>query len=769
MRRWFQWVLSHRALVLGVCLAISVVAGWSASRAVVASELGKLFLGDSPTYREYKEVSATFSNDEIVVVAWEDPAPLSDASLDRLEAAAEAVALQPEVARVDSLASTQRIQGDSGTLFIESWVELAREADDAGRAALLDDLVSQPLVGGLLLSADGTASAMIVELTTNPERASETLPDIIDGITDAMSKAGFARDDLRLVGLQPQIGAVLGLSFDILLRIFPITSLLLLFAVWLMFRRLWPAAVSSGLALLGVLWTMGLAVHLDPQINVLFAIVPAVITVVAFSDIVHLCSAYLLELGHGRSKEEAILAAAEDVGNACLFTSATTFVGFLSLALVPTPVFRHLGIVLGSGVAIALLQAMTLAPIIFSILPEPTPLREGTTGVVHEVLDGFLTWCERISLGHPRLVVVVGAVLALVFGWGVANLTVETDFGKRLDDSHPVRVDQAWFLERFEGTNVLDVYVETTEDGAVLDDAIWGGLTALHDAIGEVPGVDQVSSLVTLMDQLHPAIAPNSDDPRPARRAQVAQYLLLFEGSGGENLGRVLDFPRRRARIAVRLRDEGFRATAAVASEVRALAEELVPDGVTVKPMGMSFLLGDWLDEILRGQRNSLLASFVVIALMMMVALRSGRLGAGSMLPNLFPILAYIGWLGLTWDAVDSDFLIVAVLALGIGVDDTIHFLVRYRIERDKGQPRDEAIRRTFAFAGRAIVMTTVILVLGFAPFATTGYLTTQLMGWFVPLALVVAVLADLLLVPSMLALFEPADSTQQEVADSAA
>lgn len=756
MRRWFQWVLSHRALVLAFFAVVSVAAAWSASRAVVASELGKLFLGDSPVYREYKDLSSAFANDEIIIVAWEDETPLSDSSLDRLEKAGKAIETLHEVDNVTSLATIQRVRGDSGTLFIESWAEVARESDDADHGALLDALRDDPLAAGLLISRDGTASALVVELTTDETRASETLPALMDSITAAMGEEGFDRGSLKIVGLQAQIGGVLDVSMTTLTRVFPMVAFLLLAAVWLMFRRLWPAAVSSSIALLGVLWTMGLAVHLDPQINVLFAIVPAVILTVAFSDIVHLCSAYLLELGEGATKDEAILASAEDVGRACLFTSTTTCVGFLSLALIPTPVFRHLGIVLGCGVGIALLQAMTLAPVMFSLLPEPKPLREGTTGRVHALLDAFLLWCERVSLGRPKAILAVFAVLAAILGFGATQLTVETDFGARLSDNHPVRVDQSWFLERFNGTNLLDLYIETEEDNGILNDAAWRGIVLLQDALVAEPGVDEASSLVTLMDELHGALAPNHPDPRPTTRAQLSQYLLLFEGGGGENLETMLDFPRRRARMALRLQGEGFRATAAVAERARELGAELLPPGVTVKPMGMSFLLGDWLDEILVGQRNSLLVSFVVIALMMMVALRSFRLGTASMLPNLMPILAYVGWLGLTWGPVDSDFLIVAILALGIGVDDTIHFLVRYRIERERDQPRDEAIRRTFAFAGRAIVMTTVILVIGFAPFITTGYLTTQLMGWFVPMALIVAVLADLLLVPAMLTVFDP-------------
>lgn len=762
MRRYFEWVLAHRMALLALCLAVTAVAGWSASRAVVASSIGKLFLGESPAYLAHLALADDFANDEIIVVAWEDAAPLSDASLDRLDAAVAAIETQPEIAGVASLVGAQRIRGDGGTLWVESWAEAAREADDAGDAALLEELAADPLAGGLLVSADGRASALVAEMTPDPDRASETVPDIIADIKDAMVAAGFDEGELRVVGMQAQIGAVLSLTMDILLRVFPLVCVLMLGAVWLLFGRLWPAAVSTSLALLGVVWTMGLAVHLDAEVNVLFAIVPAVILIVSFSDMVHLCSAYLLELEHpegatdAEKKRSAILAAAEDVGRACLYTSATTFVGFLSLALVPTPVFRHLGIVLGSGVAIALLQAMTLGPVLFSFLPTPEPLRAGTTGRVHRWLDGFLRGCERLVLRHTKAVLAVSGVVTAVLIWGALQLHVETDFSERLDDDHPVRVDQRWFLERFEGSNVLDLYVEAAEDGGVLNDDAWAGIVALHDRVEAVDGVDDASSMVELMEVVQGALRPDSDGRMPMTRAGLAQYLLLFEGGGGENLDQLIDFPRRRLRIALRLEGEGFRESAAVASEARAIAADVMPAGVSVTTTGMTYLLGDWLDDILRGQRNSLVVSFLVIALMMVRALRSTRMGLGSMVPNLMPLLAYVGWLGATWDQVDSDFLIVAVLALGIGVDDTIHFLVRYRLEREKGHGKEEAIRRTFSFAGRAIVMTTVILVLGFGPFASTGYLTTHMLGVFVPVCLVVAVIADLLLVPAMLVAFDP-------------
>ena len=183
------------------------------------------------------------------------------------------------------------------------------------------------------------------------------------------------------------------------------------------------------------------------------------------------------------------------------------------------------------------------------------------------------------------------------------------------------------------------------------------------------------------------------------------------------------------------------------------MGTELLAGKASVEPSGLTYLLGDWLDEIVTGQQLSVGMSILSIALLMMLAMGSIRVGLVSMFPNLLPLLALGGWVGFFWDAMDSDTLIVAVMAIGIGVDDTIHFLVRYRLEAARSATTAEAIERTFHFAGRAIAMTTIILTMGFLPFAASDYFTVDMIGKLLPTALIVALLADLLLVPALVQL----------------
>jgi uncharacterized protein len=752
VRRYFEFVLDYRFAVLGLVAVATALALLSASRAVVATSIGGLFLGESPAFLDYLERADEFAGDELLVVGFEAPELLDEGWRGRLQQAVDELGADPAVESVVSLLDAPLLDRH-GSLLIVSTAGDRAEEDPGGIEALLDRLRSDPMVAGLLLSEEGPRTAVVVTLTADGSRHAEEGPRIATEVRARLEAAELAGPDgLHAGGWVAVLAELLVQTRVNIRRIFPFTAVLLLVTVWLMFRRLWPAFAALGVSLIGVAWTMGFAIVVDRNLNLLMATVPALVLVVGFSDVVHLCSAYLLELEDGRSKREAILASAEDVGRACLFTSATTFTGFVCISLVPIPLFRLLGAVLGFGVGAALLLAMTLCPILFSLLPRPRPLRSGTSSRVHAELDRLLAFLSGLASRHPRRVIAGFAAFVVVCVLGASRIVVEVDMLDRFDESNVLRVDNEWLLESFSGTSTVDLYLELPEvDGALAPEVV-EAVDRLERRLEQEPRVDRVQSLVDVLGRIHRTLTSHQSDagPLPASREAAAQYLLLIEPGGAADLEQLVDFDRRTLRLVLRMNDAGYAAARDVGLHAETLAEELLPAGTEIQATGMNYLLGDWLDDVVRGQRNGLLVSLAVIALMMVVALRSWRVGLLSMIPNVLPLLAIGGWIGWTWDQVDSDTLIPAILAIGIGVDDTIHFLVRYRVEAARSEDVRAALDRTFRFAGRAIVMTTVILVVGFAPFALSDYFTTRLFGTLLPLSLAVALLADLLLVPAL-------------------
>jgi len=750
MNTFTRLVLRYRVAVLALWLGLLVLAGWSMTRATVSTNLGEQFFGDKAEYLRYLELNRAFESDEVVVVGLEGTSPTDPGVATRLDAVKERLLALDDVARVETPLDAVRLRGDGRTVSVRRY----RDAKGEPPALIQEELEEDPFVRGLLLSDSGDDLAVAVVLTDERDRQGEEFPILLEGIAAAFEAEGFDRDGLHLGGYVPALTESLAQASRNMVVIFPLVGLVLLLAVWMLFGRLWPAALTLVVSVAAVVLTAGFLVAREPKIHVFFSLAPPVILVVTFSDVVHLCSAYLQELASGQKRDDAIVSVTAEVGRACLLTSATTFVGFMSLALVPDPSTRVMGLAMGFGVGVALLLAVTLTPVLFSYFPAPTALRRGAPGRIHGILDHVLGAARRLAWDHPRGVVAGFGVLILLAGIGLPMARMDFDLSQRFAPGNRVMADDQWFRDHFGYGATLDLYLHARGEADLLEPEVFAAAGRLQDEITALDGVQDAVSLVTLVERIHAAMDPAAaaSAPRPATRERLAEYLLLVEGAAGGDLERLVDWDRRTLRVRVRTVTGGARSVAWIGEEIHRLGAPLAALGMEVETTGLVYLLGYFFNDVFGGQARSLALTFLVIMVMMILGLRSLRVGVLSMIPNLLPIFILGGWVGLTMDAVDTDVLIIAIIAIGIGVDDTIHFLMRYRVERAAAED-EQAVRGAFGFAGRGIMMTTLILVAGFAPCVLSGYMTMHLLGTLLPLCLVVALAGDLLLAPAMIRL----------------
>ncbi len=748
VKRYIQLVLRHRVAVLLLLAVVTTAAGVNISRGVFASSMIRLFLGNSPDYARYRELADRFSDSDLLVIAFEDRDLFTPEGWARLERITERIEDLEFVARTESVTRAWRIRGSDDELEVRTYADVVAGSGDFVR--LREEVLADELVGGLLLSEDGSCVAVLIELTPDDDRPMEILPELLDRVYGIFAAAGVARDRLHPAGLVPESVEATSLAAYSIAVILPVTMLVLMALVYFLFRQLWPVILTTSIAVVSITWTFGVAILLDHQINIMMAMVPAVMVIVAFSDIIHLCSSYILELREGLAKEEAILKSGSEVGQACFFTSMTTLVGFFALAFVPTPIFRLTGIVLGVGVAIALLLALTLVPVFFSYMSTPDVTQHGQRlgmRMISKVTDA----CLRLATTRPWLVVTFFLALGITAFLGAMRIEIETSMVDRLDEDNPVRVSRRFVQANFAGTNFLDLYliINDGEESGFMAAERYAALEELQKRINAIVDVDRAQSMVDLIDIMHRELGRDTDLPKTG--PLLAQYLLLFEMSGGEGLERLIDEERQTARISVRLPGTGLVRTAEIGDQAAAMAVELFGPGLEVFPGGLPKLFGDWIGEVVAGQKRGLLFAFLATTLMMLWALR--RLGPGliSMIPNALPLIVLGGFCGWAWDTTDSDTMLIAIIAVGIAVDDTIHFMTRLRLEALRASDIDTALRETFRFTGAAIVKTTVILIGGFLPFLTSDYYTTKIMGSMLPMTLTVALVAVLLLLPALM------------------
>jgi len=749
---WVRVLLRHRWIVLAGVLGLTGLSVWVLSKAYVSTSVIHMFMDDdNPDLVRYKEGVARYGNDDVVLIGVEGVNPLEPATLDRLQALTRQLEAHPAITKVTSVADLARTVNEDDAISIRKVADEVRAHPDRA-GPLLRELATDERTAGLLLSNDGRSFVVAIELTYDEERPVEETAKLLTFISERFEANGFAPEQLRTTGLSRTMVEVLDQSMLNLQQLLPIVAALLLVIVLLMFGRLWPVTVTGAIAALTVLFTMAFAVALDPQIHIFLSLVPGVIVIISFSDLIHMISAYLLELGAGHAKEEAIRRACVEVGEACFLTSATTFVGFFALTLVPTPAFRQFGLVVGVGVVIAFVLAISITPVFFAVMKTPDPWHQGRAGLVQRALDRLLGVVSRLTVERPWHAIGGFVLFTLVCIGGAVQVDFEANLSQRLGPDNPVRVDQAWFEEHFIGATTIDVLLSVEAPGTLLEGDMLNGIADLQDQIEAMPGIDRTLSLLDVLRQTFEAFVGPELAGRflPLTTEKAAQLMLIVEGQPQEELDPLVDFGRRHLRIVAYTHERGALAHAAMGEHMRALAQQTLGDAVQVDIYGIRYLLGSWVDDVLDGQRNGIILSLLGVTVLLIVGLHSFSAGLGSMIPNLLPLLALAGYCGWFWDQTDTDTTIVAMIAVGIGVDDTIHFLARLRLERQRGASVKDAIARTFHFSGRGIVITTVIFVLGFAPFLMSDYLPIGFMGLLLPLAFAVALAGDLLLLPAL-------------------
>ena len=746
MQRYVEMILKHRWIVVGLIVLLTAGAGGILTQAVVSTDLARMFLGEDPGYYRYKESIADFGSDNYIAYSLRLPELFSEKSRKRIEDLSADIGTHPEIESVDSVYSALRVEDDGQQTRVRSYGDSLGSGVPPER--LMADLEADPLLRDALLSKNGEHILLLVRLVFDETRTAEMGPIMMAAVEQKMMNAGFRPEDWHRAGMLASIYGVIQETVFSITRILPVVILILLLSVWFMFRRFWPVFVTMLVGGIAATWTMAFSVLIDHRVSVLIAMVPAVVLTVSFSDVIHLCSAYLMELRRGRNKHDAIVKSGSEVGWACIWTSVTTFVGFLALAFIPTPIFRQLGVVLASGVGVALLLAMTVGPVAFSFLKQPPAWEKGATKRLQSGIDSLLGWIERIVLARPVTIIVVFLVAFGIAGWGASKIYIDVDFQGRLSKDHPIRVDQEWFGEQFPGTGTISIFVDTGKTGGIKDPEILAALTRYEAAVEAVPDVDGLDGLPDLIRRVYRTWRKGDPDGLPDTQQAVAQTLLLLEGAKG--VDKLMDFEERRLRLLLRLPESGVRQMHHVGREADRLAADLRTMDVKVEVSGLAYLVGGWLDHVVDGQKNGVALALALVALMMMLALRSISAGLVSMIPNFLPLIALGGLAGLLWDLVDSDTLAVAMMAIGIGVDDTIHFLMRFRLEMQRGRTPQKAMRETLRFSGRAIIITSVVLAAGFAPFAMSSYVPVRNMGTLLPFCFLVAVLADLFMVPAM-------------------
>ena len=753
MDRFADLILRHRGLTLVLVILTTVGAVWALTGIRVDFTTQELFAGDDPEIEYLDGFREQFGADDDQVVALVQSRDVFDPAvlryIARFTAALDAL---PSTRRVESLTTISDLGNtDEGSIDTEPlFGEIPDDAEEL--AGLRARALGNPLLRGRLVAADRSLTAVVASLGLNIQRAKEVTVAVeaIEAILARMKPPPGAR--VLLTGVPVvRVEAVRMIIAD-QIRFMPLASLMTTLLLILLYRSVHGVLITMASVTLATWYTVAFMALVDAPIDILTNVLPLLVMVYGVADAVHLLGRIHEEARDPtRTRDLAIRVAVKHLGIACLLTSVTTSVGFGSLVTASMNILKRFGLVAAAGVMIAYCVTMVVVPLGASI--RRIDMARAARAAAPRWLDSVLCWLSGVVSRRARLLVVISVILAVggvLLGRGVV---VNNYLLGIYRDDHPMIRATQLAEKHLEGVVRMQVAFDGGAD-SMKDPRVLRSMLRVQRWMAARPEVTASLSPATFIQEMHRAVLGKR--AIPDTNQGVAQLLLLAEGETG--MSRFVNYAYSRARIDFSMRDVGAQDYIALARRLKQELPGLVtlPPGVTARVTGTSLVAHRGINRLVTDLLYSLSLALGVIAVFLSLLFRSVRIGVLSLLPNVIPLAVGLGFMRITGMRLEPVTVMIYSIALGIAVDDTIHFMVRYREEALAGATPAEAVRATLRTAGRAMAYTSAVLIVGFAVTLTSNFPGTVRFGLLAIIILSAALVTDLLLTPACMIVFRP-------------
>jgi len=746
--RWAEFVLRRRIPILAFAALLTLGLTWQAFQLRTQwNENEELSAWDEDVIR-FREFDARFGGQEYLLVLLQTEQVFTPDVLSHLSDLTERLRDVPNAEGILSLATVSCMRGSGAEArMMPFWTDSPEDREPMSR--LRAEALSHPLWVGTLLSSDGRTACINV-----------LLPSLSEDVNMRMESTSAVREILRLnphPDVQWFVTGYSPLALDMqnalqsdLRRFLVLTPLLILGCLFWAFhtwRGMWAPALVIGTA---VVWTMGALAASGGKLNIGTILLPTLIAVNGLSYSIHFLNGYHESCARGTDHRKILIRTLVLLGPPLLMAAFTTAIGFGSLSLSELSSLRQLGIFSAVGVLLAALLCIALVPGLLSFLPLPAR-RAHRQRSVRLLRRGL--WRVADMVNRDRWI--IPAVLVIVLGLsavGISRIQVETQLSLFLPESAPAIQGLQVVEENLSGFYVLEMEV-TGEPGVFHEPWALQQIEELQQQIEELDGVNQVTSVNDLFKEVHQARTASPEaggaNGLPETGGQIAEYNLLFSLSGnGKTLHSFVTPDGSVARVSARISTMSTAGHLRLIDEVERLAALQLDPRLELTTTGTLKLFAFRMHALVRSLFKSFGLCFVLIAVLMMIQLRSLRAGLCSMIPNVLPIVLGFGLMGFLRIPLSASTVMIASVGIGIAVDDTIHLLMRYRRERTSGRSPESSVRRTLLGTGRAMVFSSLGLTVGFTILMFSNFRPNREFGMLIAFIMVVALLSDLFVTP---------------------
>ncbi|MBL85729.1 MAG: transporter [Winogradskyella sp.] len=523
---------------------------------------------------------------------------------------------------------------------------------------------------------------------------------------------------------------------------------------FLFFRSFRATFISLIVVCIGVMWTFGILGLLGYEITVLTALIPPLIIVIGIPNCIFLINKYQHEVKSHGNKVKSLQRVITKVGNATLMTNVTTASGFATFILTESKLLKEFGIVASLSILAIFILCLLIIPIMYTFLPYPK--ERHLEHLNKRWIGGFVDWMERM-VKHKRITIYVTAFILIMASMiGINQMKISGSLIEDMPKNKQFFKDIRFFEEEFNGIMPLEIMVDTKRKKGVMKLATLKRINELEELIEETPELSKPISVVSLVKYSKQAYFNGNPKYYQLPTSQENSFILSYAKNSSSDvdlLKNFVDSTGQYARITTFMKDIGTDKMERIQENLQNKIDKVFPkERYEVTMTGKALVFQKGTKYLVRNLVISLTLAIILISLFMAYLFRSFRMIIVSLIPNLLPLLVTAGLMGYLGVPIKPSTILVFSIAFGISVDDTIHFLAKYRQELQANHWKiKKSVYAALRETGVSMFYTSIVLFFGFSVFTISSFGGTVALGALVSITLLFAMLSNLLLLPSLL------------------
>ena len=752
-------ILKYRILFFILIGLLTGFFGYFARQASTDNSIEVWLNEGDPKLDYYHDFIEKFGDEEFLIIAVNDASIFSSEGIKLIDSIAKRLEKLEGVKNVTSLASVFKDKLSSP--YFKDILKKSRGKKVVD--VFKEEIMSDHMYLNNVISVDGKTTAIIATVTKgSPESRMKLVNEsrnIITSIRNALGQEALPKD-FHLAG--PSIvNAELDRMSQRDIKVFmPIMFAVAFVILIILFRNLSGVLIPILTISINTIWAVGLFVIFQNKMNMVSSMLTPLVFIISLATTVHILNRFYQEATISKDRQRNVLETVKHIGIPCFLTCTTTAIGFLSLMVSDVTPVKNTGIFIAAGVMMSFFVCITLVPGILSLFPvsgsrssgnvsgdEKLGIAEvrGMSGFVGNFVKKNTLWIFAFSI------IFVGFAI-----YGITRIKVESNIFESFPENSEISRSTAYIENNLMGLLPIEIAVNAVNTGGIFQPEVLDKMENLQDYLKEIPEVTTSMSVADYVRKLNKLLGKDKSNNQAVTQQKAIDYVKLASLHGDSIVKSLYTSDNNEGRVSVRMKNVGSSRYQEIVNGIEQFIKSNFPASIGCTVTGIVPLLMDMQGYLVESQIKTFTLAFILIFICITLLLKSLRIGMISMIPNLIPVTVTLGVMGYLDIRLDVATIMIASVAIGISVDDTIHFLYRFKKEFQIDMNHYLAIQRTLSGVGRALVFTTVVATCGFLIFCLSSFKPIQYFGLLTGVTMVTALVADIFILPSCILLFKP-------------